>query len=242
MTTVSLMGFNIIKNDLLSIPFDQKVLINTISPNSYGLNVKDGEMRDALVNSDFLVLDGVYFGLAPLLLKGQVVKRITGWDCFMFFSKKLNETGGKVFFLGSTDETLERIVCRYRHDFPNIETGSYSPPYKAKFSEEDNIKMREAINNFNPDILFVGLTAPKQEKWSHQNIKHLNVHIVCTIGNVFDWYAGNTKRPGKFWQKMGLEWLGRIFYRPEIFFRNTANQLLFLWHLILLVLKIKKHG
>jgi N-acetylglucosaminyldiphosphoundecaprenol N-acetyl-beta-D-mannosaminyltransferase len=101
--------------------------------------------------------------------------------------------------------------------------------------------MRQHINRFAPDVLFVGMTAPKQEKWGYQNKQYLNTHVIVTIGNVFDWYAGNSKRPGPIWQKMGLEWLVRIFYRPEILKRNLSNQMLFFWHLILFVLKLKKH-
>lgn len=241
MKIIELFGFRLIKNDLSLVPLDKRILINTISPNSYGLSVNDPVMREALVKSDFLVLDGLYFGLAPLLLKGQLVKRFAGWDCFRYFSDKINGKHGKVFFLGSTDETLRKIRQRYSNDFPYIETETYSPPYKELFSDEDNEIMRNRINTFEPDVVFVGMTAPKQEKWGFQNKEYLNAHLICTIGNVFDWYAGNSKRPGKFWQKVGLEWFVRIFYRPEVFKRNITNQLLFFWHLTLFVLKIKTH-
>ena len=68
----------------------------------------------------------------------------------------------------------------------------------------------------------------------------LNAGLSISVGNVFDWYAGNSKRPGSFWQKMGLEWLVRIFLRPEVFKRNIGNQMLFFGHLFLRILRIKK--
>ncbi|MBN1145387.1 MAG: WecB/TagA/CpsF family glycosyltransferase [Bacteroidales bacterium] len=241
MGTVEVLGFKLIKDDLSIVPLDKRVLINTISPNSYGLSVHDGVMRDALVKADYLVLDGLYFGLAPLLLKGKLVKRFAGWDCFSYFSKKINEKHGKVFFIGSSDDTLNRIKQRYNNEFPDIRVDVFSPPFKDIFSEEDLTIMRDRINAFEPDVVFVGMTAPKQEKWGYQNKEFLNTHLICTIGNVFDWYAGNSVRPGKFWQKVGLEWFIRIFYRPEVFKRNIRNQMLFFWHLILFVFKIKKH-
>jgi N-acetylglucosaminyldiphosphoundecaprenol N-acetyl-beta-D-mannosaminyltransferase len=241
MDIVESLGFRLIKNDLSIVPLDKRVLINTISPNSYGIAVRDPLMHESLANADYLVLDGMYFGFAPLLLNGQYVKRFAGWDCFRYFSAKMNEKHGKVFFLGSTDETLALIRAKYKSEYPDITVETYSPPFRDVFTDEDLQKMRLVINEFSPDVIFVGLTAPKQEKWGYQNKEFLNVHVIVAIGNVFDWYAGNAKRPGVFWQKAGLEWLVRIFYRPEVFRRNIGNQLLFFWHLLLYVLKIKKH-
>ncbi|MGZ4099221.1 MAG: WecB/TagA/CpsF family glycosyltransferase, partial [Bacteroidia bacterium] len=86
----------------------------------------------------------------------------------------------------------------------------------------------------------IGLTAPKQEKWAYENREFLNVPIISTIGNVFDWYAGNSKRPSKIWIKLRLEWLARIFIRPEIFRRNISNQLAFIKDFLLVLFKFKK--
>ena len=233
-------NYTLVKNSLDFIPLDSKVLINTISPNSYGLSVHDKLMDEALKGSDFLILDGVYFGLLPLLKCRQRIKRITGWDSFQYFSQKMHEKKGKVFFLGSSDITLQKIKERYRHDFPDVAIEAYSPPFKAEFTAEDNQAIHQVINNFKPDVLFVGMTAPKQEKWAYQNKEFLDVHVITTIGNVFDWYAGNTQRPCVFWQKIGMEWLVRIFLRPEIFKRNIKNQLIFFRDLLLDITKIKK--
>ncbi len=241
MEVIESLGFRIIKDKLSGIPLNDKILINTISPNSYGLAVRDPEMHQALKGSDFLVLDGLYFGLASMLLDGKKISRIAGWDCFQYFSEKINTIKGKVFFVGSTPETLAAIKIRYLSEYPDIQVESFSPPFRERFSEEDLLEMRQNINRFAPDVLFVGMTAPKQEKWGYQNKQYLDTHVIVTIGNVFDWYAGNSKRPGPFWQKMGLEWLVRIFYRPEILKRNLSNQMLFFWHLFLFVLKLKKH-
>lgn len=239
--TVSVLGFNIIQEDLSRVALNEKIVINTISPNSYGLSVKDPVMEKALKGSDYLVLDGVYFGLAAILLKGKKIKRITGWDCFQYFSSQMNTQKGRVFFLGSSESTLSKLKERFQQDFPNASVGTYSPPMKAEFSDLDNRKMHQMVNDFKPQVLFVGMTAPKQEKWSIQNKDFLDVNIISTIGNVFDWYAGNSVRPNEFWQKIGMEWLVRIFYRPEILKRNLGNQMLFFWHLIQYTLKLKKY-
>jgi N-acetylglucosaminyldiphosphoundecaprenol N-acetyl-beta-D-mannosaminyltransferase len=232
-------GYCLITGSLDCVPMNGKNLILTISPNSYGISVKDKEMNEALKGADYLQLDGVYFGWLPWFRDGKRTKRITGWDSFIYYANRLERTGGRMFFLGSTADTLTKIKANMEKDFPHVKVDAYSPPYKSVFSEDDNNLMHEAVNAFSPDVLVVGMTAPKQEKWAYQNKEKLSTHIIICVGNVFDWYAGNTKRPDIFWQKIGMEWLVRIFYRPEIFKRNIANQMIFFWHLLLALLRIR---
>jgi N-acetylglucosaminyldiphosphoundecaprenol N-acetyl-beta-D-mannosaminyltransferase len=242
MPIVSLWSYPVFKGDLGELDYKKRnhFLINTISPNSYGLAVKNQTVKEALQKSDLLILDGLYFGWVALFKQGIRINRIAGWDAFLFFSNQLNNDKGKVFFLGSSVETLQKIKKRYNQEFPTVEVGYYSPPFKQEFSSEDNKLMHEAVNAFKPDVVFVGMTAPKQEVWSYKNHKQLNACVICSIGNVFDWYAGNSYRPSVFWQKIGMEWLVRIFMRPEIFRRNIGNQMLFFRHLILNILHLKK--
>jgi len=242
MPIVLIWGYPVFKGSLGDLNYKKSnhFLINTISPNSYGLAVKDPSVKEALQKSDLLILDGLYFGWAALFKQGIRINRIAGWDAFVFFSNQLNSNKGRVFFLGSTEETLQKIRKRYNKDYPNVEVCSFSPPFKADFSNEENRNMYKAVNDFKPDMVFVGMTAPKQEVWSYRNREQLNTNIICTIGNVFDWYAGNSNRPSVFWQKTGMEWLVRIFIRPEIFKRNIGNQMIFFWHLILNILHVKK--
>jgi N-acetylglucosaminyldiphosphoundecaprenol N-acetyl-beta-D-mannosaminyltransferase len=233
-------GYKLIKDSLDCVPMDGKYVINTVSPNSYGISVKDQDMNDALKGADYLALDGLYFGWLPLFRDGKRARRITGWDAFMYYAKKLDACSGKMFLLGSTEKTLSLMKSNLAKDFPNVIVDSYSPPFKAVFDIEDNKKMHEAINAFNPDVLVIGMTAPKQEKWAYQNKSFCHFHVSIAVGNVFDWYAGNTKRPNAFWQKIGMEWLVRIFYRPEVFARNIGNQMRFFRHLALDLLHIRK--
>ena len=233
-------GYTLVKESLDCVPMNGKAVVNTISPNSYGISQKDSDMDKALKGADYLILDGVYFGLWPLLRYGKKARRITGWDSFIYYLERMQEVGGKVFLLGSTPETLRKMTSRIRVEYPAVRLDSYSPPFKPEFDQDDNRMMIEAVNSFSPDILVVGMTAPKQEKWAYFNMPFLHAHVSIAVGNVFDWYAGNTRRPGKFWQKAGLEWFVRIFYRPEIFKRNISNQMVFFRHLALKLLRIKK--
>ncbi|WP_035333724.1 WecB/TagA/CpsF family glycosyltransferase [Dyadobacter crusticola] len=218
----------------------KKLLINTFSPNSYGIALQDQEFEKALKGSDLLVLDGIGIALGSILLNGKNIKKIAGQDCFDYLVAKANEHGWKVFLLGSTEATLQKITQRLGQEYPRVITASYSPPYKAEFSDEDNARMIEAVNAFQPDILFIAMTAPKQEKWGYQHRDLVNARILCAVGNVFDWYAGNSKRPAPIWIKLRLEWLVRIFLRPEIFRRNTKNQLAFVKDLLLHISYLKR--
>lgn len=239
--TTNVLGYNVFSGSLDELnPDIDKVLINTISPNSYGLALNDKKLETALKNTDLLVLDGVGIALGSLLINGKDIKKICGQDCFDYLIDLANKNNWKVFFLGSTNKTLEKIASRIKKEYPLVNVDSYSPPFKSEFSEDDNLLMIQAINNFEPDVLFIGMTAPKQEKWAYEHKSFVNARIISTIGNVFDWYAGNSKRPSKIWINLRLEWLARIFMRPEIFRRNTGNQLKFLRDVFLHITHIKK--
>ena len=126
-------GYSLASQFLDSVPLDGRYVINTVSPNSYGISVHDKKMDDALRGSDVLILDGVYFGWLPRLKYGKKIKRITGWDSFQFFSKKMQSKRGRVFFLGSSEDTLEKITEKYKitmtdlidyNELENITSGS----------------------------------------------------------------------------------------------------------------------
>ncbi|MFN5931533.1 MAG: WecB/TagA/CpsF family glycosyltransferase, partial [Sphingobacteriales bacterium] len=91
-----------------------------------------------------------------------------------------------------------------------------------------------------PDIVFVGMTCPKQEIWSIRNRKRVDAGLIICIGNVFDWFAGTQKPIHPFWFSLRLGWFIRIILRPEIFKRNIGNQLKFFWDLLLVFIRLKK--
>ena len=128
---------------------------------------------------------------------------------------QLNVNNDSCFFLGASDNTLSLIKERVKKDFPNVEVNTFSPPYKSEFSQEENEAMITKVNEANPTALFVGMTAPKQEKWAYKNKDRLNVNCICSIGAVFDFYAGTVERPSNFWIKIGLEWLPRFLKEPK---------------------------
>jgi N-acetylglucosaminyldiphosphoundecaprenol N-acetyl-beta-D-mannosaminyltransferase len=214
--TVDIMGFPVYANHLDDIHFkDEKIVINTLNAYSFVLAKKDEDFRDALKNSDILVSDGFSIVLASRILNHTKIRKIAGADIFDFFCNRLNRTGGKCIFLGSTENTLQKMIERLTYEYPNIEAYTYSPPFKPEFTRTDDKKMIDFINAINPDVLFVGMTAPKQEKWVYRNIDKIDTKIVCSIGAVFDFYALTNKRPGKFWIKLNLEWFIRLIKEPR---------------------------
>jgi N-acetylglucosaminyldiphosphoundecaprenol N-acetyl-beta-D-mannosaminyltransferase len=187
------------------------------NPHSFEISRKDLTFHSALRKADFLLPDGFGIVLASRLCGGAIQNRITGSDIFIGLSETLNTNGGlSYFFLGSTDETLMAIQSKIAVEFPNIRfAGAYAPPFKTAFSKEEDRIMIEAVNAVQPDVLWVGMTAPKQEKWIFRNRDKLNVKFIGAVGAVFDFYVGNVKRSHPFFQDIGLEWLPRLLQEPR---------------------------
>lgn len=208
--------------ELAKLP-EGKLLINTINAFSYDNARKDVLFSEALQKGDVLIPDGISIVKACRFLnaKSQPKERIAGWDLFVYEMEKLNRVGGKVMFLGSSDAVLNLIRQRVAEKYPKIEVDTYSPPYKPVFSDEDNEAMISAINHSNPDLLWIGMTAPKQEKWAYTHLDRLDVHChIGTIGAVFDFFAGTVKRAPERWQRVGLEWLYRLLSEPRRMWRR----------------------
>ena len=223
------------KAELASLP-EGKLLINTVNAHSFNTAKKDQLFADALTNGDVLIPDGVSIVKACkwIKAKSQPKERIAGWDLFFFEMNKLEKKGGMVMFMGSSQKVLDQIVKRAAVDYPHLKVVTYSPPYKPEFSDEDNKAIIDAINAANPDLLWIGMTAPKQEKWTHSHWNELNIHChVGTIGAVFDFFAGTVERAPIWWQEHGLEWLYRLIKEPKRMWRRyIIGNSLFLWNMV----------
>lgn len=205
------------------------------NPHSIQVARKDPRFHEAIQHADLVVPDGIGIVLASRIHGGSIRERVTGSDIFWGLNSALNRAKGhNVFFLGSTEATLAKIEERMQKDFPNVAVaGVYSPPYKSEFSVDDNESMVAAVNQVQPDVLWVGLTAPKQEKWIYQNRHRLQVKIIGAIGAVFDFYTGTVKRSHPFFQKAGLEWLPRLVREPRrLWRRNLVSNPAFLSRVI----------
>lgn len=210
------------KDALKDIPQGKK-LINTINAHSFNTAQKDDLFAEALKNGDYLIPDGASIVKACqwLKCKSQPKERVAGWDLFEFEMGRLNEKGGRCMFMGSSPKVLSLIVEKAKKVYPNIEVVTYSPPYKPEFTDEDNKAIIKAINDADPDLLWIGMTAPKQEKWTYTHWDELNIHChVGTIGAVFDFFAGTYQRAPLWWQEHSLEWLYRLIKEPRRMWRR----------------------
>ena len=194
-----------------------------LNPHAVEVAADDLSFHNSLICADFLTADGIGVVYASRILGGTLDSRITGMDVFLGVMGALNDSGkGSCFFLGSTEETLEKIRVQMATQFPNVSVvGTYSPPFKPVFSDEDNDTMIQRINSAAPDVLWVGLTAPKQEKWIHANQDRLEVNFAGPIGAAFDFFVGNIKRVNPFWQNLGFEWLPRLLQEPRRLWRRS---------------------
>jgi len=219
----------------------KSLLVNTINPHSYCVTKKDALFKEALQNSDILIPDGIGIVWAIRFLTGRRIQRIPGADLHAYLLNQLNQKGGKVFYLGSMQSTLDAIEARIKNEFPNIKFAGYSPPYKPEFSEEENQLMINSINRFSPDVVFVGMTAPKQEKWAYRHKEKIDANIISSVGAVFDFYAGTIKRAPFWMQKVGMEWLHRSIINPsKLGKRNMLSNPEFVWDVLKYKLKRKK--
>jgi N-acetylglucosaminyldiphosphoundecaprenol N-acetyl-beta-D-mannosaminyltransferase len=233
MNLTQLIYNQVFRAPLSSIEKDGKCIINTINPHSYCVAKKDKLFEEALLRSDVLLPDGSGIVLAAKVLIGKNIRKIAGADVHQYLLEEANSKNKKVFYLGASQYTLQLIERRIKKEFSNISIGSYSPPYRAEFTKDETLMMITAVNDFNPDFLFVGMTAPKQEKWVYLNKNLINANVITSIGAVFDFYAGTVKRSGEIWIQLGLEWLPRLLRDPKrLWKRNFVSTPTFLWEVV----------
>ena len=190
----------------------QVSVFNTINANAFNVALHDDYFHAALLASDFLTADGVGVVWAGRALGAQNLRKIAGFDLFSAAMEIADEQKLIVGFLGSTPEILEKIKSKTEIEHPGAIVKVLSPPFVSKFSDSEAVQLIDQIGVV--DILFVGMTAPKQEKYVHQVKEHITARVVMSIGAVFDFYSGSTARPNPVLIRLGLEWLGRSIASP----------------------------
>ena len=227
----NLLNYNIFVGSLNNIILEEHRIINTINPHSYCVAKKDLIFKKALQESDILLPDGIGIVWGIKILENQKIEKIAGFDIFNYLMKYLNKNKGSCFFLGSSKETLSLIEEKTSLDFPNVIVKAFSPPFKKNFSDIENKIMCDKINQSNADILFVGMTAPKQEKWVYENKNKISVKNICTIGAVFNFYAEEQRAPS-IMINFGLEWLYRSVTSWRLAKRNIVSNPIFIKDII----------
>ena len=202
------------------------------NPHSLVVARKDPKFREALESASVVVADGVGCQWGAALSGVPIGPRITGSDFFASVMTAMNRSHGRAYFFGSSDAVLEKLAARVKCDFPRVAVAMQSPPFRP-WSENENRQMVDDIRRFKPDVLWVGMTAPKQEKWVASNAAELAVPVIASIGAVFDYYAGATRRAPQWVCNFGLEWLYRLPREPRRLWRRTlVSAPAFLWFVL----------
>lgn len=199
-------------------------VVACLNPHSIVVASNDDAFCDALQRADMLLPDGIGVVLGARCMRRMLDGRVAGMDFFLETSRLANERGDlSYFFLGATDAVLKRIVARLQEEYPRIKVaGVYSPPFVETFSDEQNRQIINTINSSGADVLWVGITAPKQEKWIHTNAGKLDVRMAGAIGAVFDFYARTKERAPEWICGIGLEWLWRLMREPRRLWQRSV--------------------
>jgi N-acetylglucosaminyldiphosphoundecaprenol N-acetyl-beta-D-mannosaminyltransferase len=201
------------------------------NPHSLVVAQHDIGFQSALTQAGLVVADGIGVSFMARLIGVQIGPRITGTDYFQAVLMALQQRGGgRVFFFGSSQRVLDLVAKRFAADFPSLTLcGTFSPPF-GSWSDEENRRMVLVINDAKPDVLWVGMTAPKQEKWVEENRHNLTAPVIGSIGAVFDFYAGTYARAPQWVCRIGLEWAYRFILEPRrMWQRNCVSAPKFFW-------------
>lgn len=196
---------------------NKQVSIAFVNPHSQFVASKDERFRRSLKSFSLVLADGVGVVIGSRLVGDRLPARISGPAFFRALSTELNHNNRnyRYFFLGSTEDVLRRISQRMKVEYPEIVVaGTFSPPM-GSFSLEDEQQILKLIRKAKADVLWVGMTAPKQEKWIADFVERTGVSVVSGIGAEFDYFAGTKKRPPSWVSSIGLQWLHRFIQEPR---------------------------
>ena len=179
---------------------------------------EDKELYNSIVNADIINADGMPIVWASRLLRKPLPERVAGIDLMQELIKLAYNRKYKIFFFGSKEEVVKKVVKKYSKEYsPEIIAG-YRNGY---YSEEEEPLIAKQIAESGANILFVGISSPKKEKFLYK-YKHIlkNVNFIMGVGGSFDVIAGKIKRAPKWMQKCGLEWVYRLVQEPRRMWRR----------------------
>ncbi len=171
---------------------------------------QDPELKQILNGADIWVPDGIA-PVAIARLKGLgKIQRIPGAELMQAFFERADQKGYRSFFYGDTDKTLDSLRKKLESSYPGHQVvGTISPPFRPLTKEEDE-KMIQSINQAKPDVLWVALGMPKQDRWIYDHRHRLKVPVAIGVGAAFAFVSGDVKRVPEPIGAWGLEWLWRL--------------------------------
>lgn len=181
----------------------------------------DKEFQEVYKEADLILTDGMPLIWISKLKKSPIKEKVSGSDLFPEVCKLAANKGYKVFLLGAAEGVAAQAAENLKEKYNGLNVvGTYSPSYGFEKKEDEIQEIIKMINEVKPDILAVGLGAPKQEKFLYNYRKQLNVPVALAIGASIDFEAGNIDRAPKWMQYSGLEWFYRLCKEPKRMFKR----------------------
>jgi len=170
---------------------------------------RDAGLHEAILSCDVILADGQSVVWASRMLGQPLPERVAGIDLFIQLLELADEKHLSVFLLGATPEVVEQVAYVVRARYPGARLVGHRDGY---FDDEESVAQEIAASH--PDMLFLGMTSPKKEKFLERYQPVMNVPVTHGVGGSFDILAGVTKRAPERWQKMGMEWAYRLLQEP----------------------------
>ncbi len=180
----------------------------------------DHKLRNILNQAGLVTPDGMPLVWVSWLRNHRQVRRVYGPDLMSAVCVKSISKGYRHFVYGGAPDVPERLVDQLRQKFPGIRiVGAYSPPFRVLTPEEDKAIIQQ-INDSQADIVWVGLSTPKQEYWMAAHLGRLDVPVMIGVGAAFDFLAGVKTQAPRWIQRSGFEWLYRLITEPRRLWRR----------------------
>jgi N-acetylglucosaminyldiphosphoundecaprenol N-acetyl-beta-D-mannosaminyltransferase len=181
---------------------------------------RNPELQAAHENAGMVVPDGMPLVWLSRLAGFPGTGRVCGPDFMPALCRRSAMTGYRHFFYGGAPGVAERLATNLHRQVPDLQlAGTYSPPFRPLTPAEDAEVVR-MINEANADIVWVGLSTPKQEKWMMDHVGRVTAPVLLGVGAAFDFHAGTVRRAPAWMQQSGLEWLFRLLSQPRRLWRR----------------------
>ncbi len=195
------------------------------------MEAQDDAAFKKILNGAFLCTpDGMPMVWAGKLNGHREMSRVYGPDLMLDVCAWSETSGAKHFFYGGADGVAKLLAQKLKTKFPKLEVaGTFTPPFRALNADEEKI-LADQVRAVRPDILWVGLSTPKQEKFMAEFLPKLDATLMIGVGAAFDFHSGRVRQAPRWMQRSGLEWFYRLCREPRRlarrYFRNNPLFLL----------------
>ncbi|KGR80133.1 WecB/TagA/CpsF family glycosyltransferase [Ureibacillus manganicus] len=211
----------------------EKTFVITANPEIVMKAYEEPEFMSIVQKATYVCADGIGVVKAAKMLGEYLPERVTGYDSMVKLLEIGNKKRYKIFLLGAQKETIEKAVANINATYPNVDIVGYQDGY----FDWNNNTIAETVANLKPDLVFVALGVPRQEKWIVENYDKFSHGVFIGVGGSFDVIAGTVKRAPLIWQKLNIEWLYRLLKQPSRF-----GRMLVLPRFALKVRQLKRKG